>query len=79
MKLSVEWFRDAAERVVLTFLIVFATTWVAAPSLDVDQAKAIVLAAFTAAVTLAKTLLAGLLTGGGSAVPSTSTAATKAI
>lgn len=78
MKLSAEWLRDAAERVALTFLTVLATTWLAAPSLDIEQAKAVILAAVTAAVTLAKTLLAGVLTGGGSVVPSTSTAATKA-
>lgn len=73
-----EWLADAAERVILTFLITFATTWLAAPSLDIDQAKALVVAAAATAGTFAKTLIVGLLTGGGSVVPSTSTAAAKA-
>lgn len=73
-----EWALDAAERVVLTFLITFATAWLAAPSLDLNQAKALGFSALVAAVTLAKTILAGILTGGGSAVPATSTAAVQA-
>ena len=73
-----EWALDAAERVALTFLVTFASVWLAAPSLDVDQTKAAAFAGLTAAVTLVKTIITGLLTGGGSVVPSTSTAAVQA-
>lgn len=73
-----EWTVDTAERVVMTFLVTFATAWLAAPTLDVDQAKALALGALVAVGTLLKTLITGVLTGTPSAVPSTTAiAATK--
>lgn len=75
---SAEWLKDAAERVVMTFLASFAVAWLASPTLNVEQNKAFALAALTAAVTLVKTLVAGIITGGASVAPSTSTAAVAA-
>jgi uncharacterized membrane protein YgaE (UPF0421/DUF939 family) len=70
-----EWLVDAAERVVMTFLATFVAAWLAVPTLDLETNKALAFAALTAAVTLAKTIVTGFLTGGASAAPATSVAA----
>lgn len=70
---SVDWMKDAAERVVMTGLVAFATAWLAGPSLDHDIVKSAVIAGVAAGLTLAKTLLTGFVNGTPSAVGATAT------
>lgn len=63
---SPAWVSDAVERVLMTGLVAAFGAWSAAPSFDRPVIAAATTIGVAAGVTLAKTILTGLLTGTGS-------------